>query len=108
MTWNPWKKIKELREEIKIKDAVLEMRLADWEAASALATENQKRIFEIAEERDNARKDNKWYLNNMREIAAQENPTSSAAVKRICEIAQHVLDIHLEFEKNKAQRAVEQ
>ncbi len=108
MIWNPWKEIKRLREEIAIKDVVLDMRLADWVTADALADQKQKRIYEIAEERDNARRDNRWYLDNMRQIAAQQKPTSNATVKRICGIAQQVLDVHAEFEKNWAQEALDQ
>jgi hypothetical protein len=108
MIWNPWKEIKRLREEIATKDAVLEMRLADWEKADTLATQKQKRIFEIAEERDNARKDNEYYLKHFCRIAAEEKPTSIAAVKRICKIANGVLDMHMELEENRARKALGQ
>ena len=108
MIWNPWKEIDKLREEMATKDAVLEMRLADWERADDLATQKQKRIFEIAEERDNARKDNEYYLKHFRRIAAEEKPTSNATVKRICGIAQEVLDMHQELEENRARRDMQE
>ena len=108
MIGNPWKEIKRLREEIATKDAVLEMRLADWERADDLATQKQKRIFEIAEERDNAREDNEYYLKHFRRIAAEEKPTSNATVKRICKIANEVLDMNCELEKNRARKALGQ
>ena len=108
MIWNPWKEIARLREEIATKDAVLEMRLADWQTADDLATKKQKRVLEIAEERDNARKDNEYYLRNFRQIAAEEKPTSTAAVKRICKIANEVLDMHRELEENRARQALGQ
>ena len=107
MIWNPWREIAKLREEIATKDAVLEMRLADWEAADTLATQKQKRILEIAEERDNARKDNEYYLKHFRQIAAEEKPTSNATVKRICKIAQEVLDMHRELEENRARAGLQ-
>lgn len=107
MIWNPWREIAKLREEIATKDAVLEMRLADWEAADTLATQKQKRILEIAEERNNARKDNEYYLKHFRLIVAEEKPTSNATVKRICKIAQEVLDMHRELEENRARAGLQ-
>jgi phosphoenolpyruvate-protein kinase (PTS system EI component) len=108
MIWNPWKEIAKLREEIATKDAVLEMRLADWQRADDLATQKQKRIFEIAKERDNALEDNEYYLRNFRQIAAEEKPTSNATVKRICKIAQEVMDMHHELVKNRAREGLKE
>ena len=108
MIWNPWKEIAKLREEIATKDAVLEMRLADWQRADDLATKRQQRILEIAEERDNAHKDNEYYLKNFRQIVVEGKVTRNVTVNRICGIAQEVLDMHRELKKSRARQALGQ
>ena len=108
MIWNPWKEIAKLREEIATKDAVLEMRLADWERTDDLSVKLQKDLDAANKQLYVARKNEEWDIEHIRRIVAEEKPTSNATVKRICGIAQEVLDMHQELEENRARMALGQ
>lgn len=79
MIWNPWKEIKRLREELNV--AKYYIRMATAEETSL------RELWSMADQRLSA------VRNVLDQIGLEEARTSTAAVKRICNMAREGLKI---------------